>query len=303
MITAAPNEFLKATLPEIDTSATTMRQAMLIGPEGFGISRESASDNVYMDPSLKVDMERALDQHWSVIRTIESVGVPVKRFSGLTGLDDGMYPNNAFATAGKKLILGRMLHTVRQAETSRSDIVEWFTRDKSYQIIDLSRLNDPAELTGSLIIDHGRNTGFCGLSTRTVPAGARNMHKAFGLQRTLTFDLVPGEYHTNLVLTVLASRCCLVYLPAIASGSAAQALQNYFQEGCIEISQDEKNNFVANSLALTPTDIIMSQRAANALSDRTAKALESFGFKIHSVNIDELEKGGGSMRCLIMEVF
>lgn len=280
-----------------------MRQAMVVGPEGFRISHETAADNVYMNPDLMVDIEKAITQHQTVIQTIESVGVPVKRFAGRTGLDDGMYPNNAFATAQNRLILGRMLHPVRQAETGRTDIISWFTNNQAYGICDLSQTKAPAELTGSLIIDHEKNFGFCGLSTRTVRAGAVNMHAAFQLNNTFMFDLVAGEYHTNLVMTILAGRCCLIYRPAIANDEAARAIQKFYAGRCIEISLEEKNNFVANSLALTPSDLIMSQRAVHSLSARTAKAIESFGFKIHSVDISELEKGGGSIRCLIMEIF
>ena len=35
------------------------------------------------------------------------------------------------------------------------------------------------------------------------------MHAAFGLRATLLFDLAPGEYHTNVVLAVLAGRAAV----------------------------------------------------------------------------------------------
>ena len=40
-----------------------------------------------------------------------------------------------------------------------------------------------------------------------------------------------------------------------------------------------------------------------ALRPSSVQALESWGFRVHEVDVDELEKGGGSLRCLIAEIF
>ena len=47
----------------------------------------------------------------------------------------------------------------------------------------------------------------------------------------------------------------------------------------------------------------MSQTAVDVLRDESRAVLERCGFTIHGVEIDELEKGGGSLRCLIAEIF
>ena len=114
------------------------------------------------------------------------------------------------APAAGRYVVGRMRHPVRQREATRADIRGFFGGVLDYAEIDLSTQPHPCELTGALVIDRARGLGFCGLSERCDEDGARLMHEAFGLRATLLFDLAPGEYHTNVVLAVLAGRAALV---------------------------------------------------------------------------------------------
>ena len=47
----------------------------------------------------------------------------------------------------------------------------------------------------------------------------------------------------------------------------------------------------------------MSARAAAALTDEQRAALSEFGFAIGSVELDEIEKAGGSLRCCVGEIY
>ena len=131
-------------------------------------------------------------------------------FPGGPDTPDALFPNNVFATAPGRLIVGRMRHEVRQREAVRADLRGFFTGLLGYRELDLSQQPHPCELTGALVIDRARGLGYCGLSERCDEAGAALMHEAFGLRATLMFDLAPGEYHTNVVLAVLAGRAALV---------------------------------------------------------------------------------------------
>jgi N-dimethylarginine dimethylaminohydrolase len=43
--------------------------------------------------------------------------------------------------------------------------------------------------------------------------------------------------------------------------------------------------------------------AADALRSANRAKLESWGFRIHSTELDELEKAGGSLRCMVAKIF
>ncbi len=65
----------------------------------------------------------------------------------------------------------------------------------------------------------------------------------------------------------------------------------------------KKNAFAGNFIALTPHDLFMSQTGVDALRISSLKILEAWGFKLHSTQLDEIEKAGGSLRCMLAEIF
>ena len=220
MITTDLDRFLalaRACAP--DFGPATARAAFLVTPEGFARAEESAQDNRYMAAADGYHGEAALAEHRALQRAL-SADLPVFAFPGDPATPDAVFPNNVFAIARPdaqvlpqappRLLVGRMRHAVRQAEAARADIRGFFRDTAGAVEIDLSQQPHPCELTGSLVIDRARGLGFCGLSERCDEAGAALMHEAFGLRATLLFDLAAGEYHTNVVLAVLAGRALQV---------------------------------------------------------------------------------------------
>jgi len=284
-----------------DGSATA-RACFLVSPEAFSLAEQSASDNRYMDLSVSVDPMRALAQHQALAEAL-SRSLPTFCFPGRADTPDALFPNNVFATAQGKLILGHMRHPVRQAEAGRADIRDFFRGLLRYGELDLSQQAGVCELTGSLVIDHRRRIGYCGLGERCDEAGARAMHAAFGLRASLLFDLAPGEYHTNVVLSVLAGKAAVVAPDGFAQGAVAHAITAFYAPRAIELSPAQKQAFAANCLALRPDEIWISAAGHSALDPAQRERLEGAGFSLRPVPLDEIEKAGGSLRCCIAEVF
>jgi len=280
----------------------TAKAAFLIAPEGFALAEQSASDNRYMDLRVAVDPQLALAQHRSLQRALSET-LPTIAFPGNEKTPDAQFPNNVFATARGKLILGHMRHPVRQAEVDRADIRGFFQEVMRYEEIDLREQSGICELTGSLVIDHRRGLGFCGLSERCDESGAHAMHEAFGLRATLMFDLAPHEYHSNVVLSILAGRAAVIADDGFADPAAAQAIAELYPRQALRISDTEKAAFAGNCLALSETTVWMSRAGAQALSPGNRAILASAGFSLRSVDLGEIEKAGGSLRCCVAEIF
>lgn len=280
----------------------TARAAFLVSPEGFARAEQSAADNRYMAEASEFDPDRALAQHRQLQRSL-SAELPVFCFPGDAGTPDAVFPNNAFATAPGRLLIGRMRHAVRQREADRADIRGFFSGLMDYVEIDLSQQSHVCELTGSMVIDRARGLGFCGLSERCDEAGAALMHEAFGLRATLMFDLAPGEYHTNVVLAVLAGRAALIAAQGFADAAAAGAIASLYGQGAMALQAAEHEGFVANAIAVGQGAVWMSARAESVLSGESRRALSAAGFVVRSVPLDAIEAGGGSLRCCVAEVF
>ena len=304
MIVTNPRDFLSAIDQQSWTInlGATAEAAYLVSPANFSLAAESATDNAYMDLAQQPDPLAALAEHAELARRIAE-DVPVITFPGDPQAMDGVFPNNAFATVPGRLIVGRMRHAVRQRETRRADIRAWFTRVLGRQVVDLSDGDFVAELTGSLVIDRARGIGYCGLSDRCDMAGAHAMHEAFGLRLTYCFRLADGEYHTNVVMSVLAGRAVVLHAGSFADPRVPELIAARYAPNVVWLSDEEKANFAGNCIALAPDTVFMSARADAALSETHRQILRNAGFTVRSVDLTEIEQAGGSLRCCVAEIF
>lgn len=285
-----------------DFGPATARAAFLVAPDGFTLAEQSAADNRYMAEASAFDAARASAQHRQLHRAISQV-LPTVCFAGDPATPDALFPNNVFGTSAGRYVVGRMRHPVRQREAERQDIRAFFGGVLDYAEIDLSMQSHPCELTGALAIDRARGIGLCGLSERCDEAGAALMHEAFGLRATLLFDLAHGEYHTNVVLAVLAGRAALICPAGIGDQAVVDAIAALYAPHAILLSPEEHAAFAGNAIALSDDAVWMSAHAARALTPTSYQALAAAGFAVRAVELDAIEAGGGSLRCCVGEVF
>jgi len=304
MIVTSAAQFLATYSPERfpATAPATARAAFLVAPHGFALAAESASDNRYMAMHKTTDAALALAEHAALAAQLREC-VPTIVFPGDAQTPDAVFPNNVFASAPGRLIVGAMRHSVRRREAQRDDIRAFFRDMLQCEIVDLSARPLVAELTGALVIDRARGIGYCGLSERCDMAGARAMHDAFGLKLTFCFDLAPGEYHTNVVLAVLAARAAIVIPAGFADAEAAAAIASVYAPRVLELDAAQKAAYAGNAIALSPDVVWMSARAAASLQPAQRDALAQWGFALRTVDLAEIEKAGGSLRCCVGEIF
>ena len=270
-------------------------------PDHFALAGESATDNRYM-ASGGVDRERALHEHDALVEAIARV-LPTRVFPGLPDAPDAVFPNNVFATVPGQLMIGAMRHPVRQREARRDDIPEYFRSQHGYRVESLIAPGIVAELTGALVPDRAAGIGYFGLSERLNRAGAEAMHRAFGFGSSLMFDLAAGEYHTNVVMSVLAGRALVLHAGSFADPRVPAVIAERYAPNVIWLDDHEKANFVGNCIALAPDTVFMSARADAALSTAHRELLRNAGFSVRSVDLTEIEKAGGSLRCCVAEIF
>jgi hypothetical protein len=304
LIVERPDEFLAAVarLPDEPWSRAAAERVLLVRPDGFRLDADARADNVYMEEGA-VSAERARAEHRALAEAL-GASVGVVEFPGDPATPDAVFPNNVFATAAGRLIVGRMRHAARRREAARTDVRRYFTDELGYEVVDLSLRDDlVAELTGPLVVDRSRGIGYCGLTGRCDRAGAAAMHAAFGLRLTFVFALRPEEYHTNVVMTVLAGKALVVHAGSFVDPAVPRAIAAVYGERVLWLSDGEKRGFVGNAIALDGDEVWMSARAEAALTPEHRAALAGWGFRLRSVPLAEIEKAGGSLRCCIAEIF
>lgn len=279
------------------------KAVFLIRPERMSLADESARDNRYMQMDGGFDPARAAEQFDHLAQSLSRRGIRTIVFPGRQETPDAVFPNNVFATAPGRLIVGAMRHPIRRRETERADIRGFFTDVLGYRTIDLSREALTAELTGALVIDRARGIGFCGLSERCDRTGARRMAEAFGLAAVVVFELAEGEYHTNVVMSALAGRGLVLAPDGVADPAVARALAECYGDRTVLLDRAERGAFAGNCIALAPDQLWLSAHAERHLRSATRRALETLGFELVAVELSEIEKAGGSLRCMIGEIY
>lgn len=304
-ITDTVDEFVTIVAEQklLSVRAAVMRSAMILIDSDFSVGEETRSDNLYIPADAIAHPGRARQQIGQLIDTLHGLSVPVISFASHPDAPDSVFSNNAFATIEGRLVTGAMRHAGRQIETARDDILAWFQGIAGYQVIALEGEGRIAELTGVMAIDRIRNIGFCGMTGRVNAEGLDAMAAALDLDLVLALDLAESEYHCNVVLAILAGRAAVVHQGSFVDPECVAALEACYGDSVLCISDAEKNAFVANCLAATQNDVLLSQTAMDALSDRSLAFFEREGLTLHPVDVSEFEKAGGSLRCMITEVY
>jgi N-dimethylarginine dimethylaminohydrolase len=86
------------------------------------------------------------------------------------------------------------------------------------------------------------------------------MHEAFEMALTFRFDLKPKEYHTNVVMSVLASRALVICPDAFVDPAVPEAIAEAFPGHVLALTREEKAAFAGNCLAVSFTDLFISRR-------------------------------------------
>jgi hypothetical protein len=104
-------------------------------------------------------------------------------------------------------------------------------------------------------------------------------------------------------MSILAGRACVLVPNAFVDPGVPMAISQVYPGKTLFLNREEKQAFCGNCIALTDGDLLMSQTALEGLSPLNQHKLADLGFRIHAVELDELEKAGGSLRCLIAEIY
>ncbi len=295
---------------------------MMVQPVGFGANPETAASNAFQQqvPTTQALATRAAAQFEGLANALREAGVTVIVVEGRPQpwLPDQVFPNNWLTLhADGTAVLYPMQAPSRRAER-RDDVFAQLEREAGFRLrrlIDLSAYEAAGrflEGTGSLVLDRLNHVAFACRAPRTDGQVAADWAQRLGY-RLVMFDAVDGArvpiYHTNVMMSV-GSGFALVCAEAIANADERRDVLAELEAGgreVILVSLAQIGCFVGNMLELRAADgsavIAMSAAAEAALTPSQRARLAAHG-RIVSAPIPDIEKaGGGSVRCMLAEVF
>ena len=300
----------------------------MIRPHAFGYNPETAATNTFQrpqDPRTTADAAaQARAEFERLAQALSSEGIDVCALDDTTqpAKPDAVFPNNwlSFHDDGT-LVLYPMQSVSRRLER-RPEVIDAVVKRLNFKVshlIDLThheRQGRFLEGTGSLVLDHAQRVAYACTSPRTdaelVAEWARELkYEAVIFQATNRAGA--PLYHTN-VLMCIGERAVVIGSGAIAPGDRERVLARLraSDREIIEIGHDEIAAFAGNMLELGTWDealgdsrvMVMSDTARRALNPELFAQLSGCTDTVLAVPVPTIEKlGGGSVRCMLAEVF
>ncbi len=260
------------------------RRYVMTPPDHFAVSY---AINPWMNPTLATDTALAVRQWEDLRQTYLRLGHRVDVAEPVVGLPDMVYAANGALSTPRHTIGARFAYPQRAAEAEAYAL--WLERNGFGPVYRPEHVN---EGEGDFLLAGGQilaGTGF-----RTSPAAHAEVARVTGLP-VVSLELVdPRFYHLDTALAVLDDDT-VAYFPGAFSVTSQATLATLFPDAVIA---DEVDAAVLGLNAVSDGRHVVLTAAAPEL----ARQLAERGFSPVPVDLSELLKGGGGVKCCTLEI-
>lgn len=243
--------------------------------------------NPWMDPALPVDRDLALAQWQSLRATYARHGHRVHVVDGRPGLPDMVFAANGGIALGGRALAAHFTFPERQGETAA--YAQWFAEHGFRDVRPAADVNEGQGdflLVGDVLL---AATGF-----RTSLRSHHEVREFFDVP-VISLELVdPRFYHLDTALCVLDETNVAYYPPAFSDASNA-LLRMLFPDAVIATEADAT---VLGLNAVSDGRNVFLTAAATDLHE----VLRARGYHPVGVELSELLKAGGSVKCCTLEI-
>jgi N-dimethylarginine dimethylaminohydrolase len=251
-------------------------------PEHFDVVY---SINPWMDPSVPVDRARAQRQWEALVDVYRALGHEVRLVDPVPGLPDMVFAaNSGFSLAGR-VLTARFRHPERRPEERWYR--EWFERE-GLATTTARRVNEGEgdfALVGSTVL--------AGYGIRTERAALREARAVFERPIVGLRLVDPRFYHLDTALLPLDDG--VAYHPPAFSPRSRRRIEHLYP-GALAV--DERDAAVLGLNATCDGYHVVLPAQADGLAAR----LRAVGYEPVPVDVSELLKAGGSVKCCTLEL-
>lgn len=303
----------------------TTNTILMIEPVLFGFNAETAVNNYFQ--SKKVDetadlQKLALDEFRKMVELLRAKGIDVLvvKDTKQPHTPDSIFPNNWISFHdGGQVVLYPMFAPNRRLERRR-DIMGLIEEHGCIlnNVDDFSFWEEQnlfLEGTGSMVLDRENKIAYAALSERTDKTIFLQFCCTFGFEPICftAFQSVDDKrlpiYHTNVMLSVCDNYVIICTDSIDDLKERMEVLDSIKRTGktIVEISEVQMNCFAGNMLQVNnkygKRFLVMSQTAYGSLLKHQIEQLKSYN-ELIIISIPTIEQiGGGSVRCMMAEIF
>ncbi|MCW3816563.1 amidinotransferase [Micromonospora sp. DR5-3] len=263
------------------------RTYLMCSPEHFAVEY---AINPWMDVTAPVDAELAVKQ-WDRLReTLVGLGHEVHLLSPERGLPDMVFAANGAFVVDGTVYGAQFKHEQRTAEAAAHRA---FYEANGWRFIAPSETNEGEGDFAYLPDAHG-GLILAGHGFRTELAAHAEAQEALGRPVVSLRLIDPRFYHLDVALASIDDEN-IVYYPGAFSAASQQVLAQLFPDAVLADDADALAfglNLVSDGL-----NVVLNSEAT-----RLAGKLKAAGYHPVPVELAELKKGGGSVKCCIAEL-
>ena len=275
----------RGTLP---VRTATPRHYLMCPPEHFTVSY---AINPWMVAGCAVDRTKARAQ-WDELRAAyERLGHRVDVVAPVPGLPDMVFAANGGLVVGGRGVSARFRHAERTGE--EQPYHDALTR---LGVRDVRRPAHVSEGEGDFLVAGGPDSRLvlAGTGFRTTPEAHAEVARALDAE-VVPLELVdPRFYHLDTALTVLAEDAVAVYPEAFSAAALAEVHRRF----ATVVVVAEQDALVLGLNAVSDGRSVVLEAAATTY----AAQLRALGFEPVGVDMSELRKAGGAVKCCTREL-
>ncbi len=300
---------------------TITNTIVMVRPASFGYNAETAENNAFQSKDGATEVERiknsALQEFDTMVEQLKSKGIAViiHEDDVYPAKPDAVFPNNWFSCHSSGTIVTYPMYADSRKLERSTELIQKLMADYNFNyhigLEAYEKQNLIVEGTGSMILDRVNKLCYACLSLRTNEELIDIFCERMGYKKVV-FDALDRNsypiYHTN-VMMALGVDFCVVCLDTIQDEKQKEKVLQHLEstrKTVIDISLSQMENFAGNMLQLDGAKnpiLVMSQTAYDSLHKEQIEIIEKHT-EIIAFAIPTIEKyGGGSVRCMIAEIF
>ncbi|MAU63508.1 MAG: amidinotransferase [Flavobacteriaceae bacterium] len=302
-----------------------VQSVLMIRPAAFRSNDETAKNNYFQNKNFSLNnniiLKNALLEFDNLVSKIKDCGITVNVFNDNKKKDtpDAIFPNNWITFHRDKRIAIYPMYAKNRRSERNEDVFSFLEKNKIFinEIIDYSSAENNdlfLEGTGSMVFDRINKKAYCSISERTSEHLIYEFCNDFEYMPIVfnSFQTYQNKrkpiYHTN-VMMCLANNYCVICLDAIDDKDEMKKVIESLKDDnkeIITISETQLKLFAGNMIELRQNKIsflFMSETAYLSLDKDQLERLSTHSNLVYS-SVKTIEKyGGGSVRCMIAEIF
>lgn len=284
-----------------------MNQTVLMS--GADYFDDKSAINALMNDQISVNVEAAKKEHQAIQKALESAGIKVIKIDPPKGCQDGVYTANWALVKNSKALMSRLPNTRKPEEDYAFNTLKNQGLETIILPSDIERFSGQGDALpcGDIVFTQSpyrtsleaheqiKNLGF----NQVIALQTKPSRNVLGLPKTNKVTGWPDSptYDIDLAIAVLKypsenSKGLIAYCPEVFKKSSREILEKFNEVDKIIVSKREALQAFALNLVSTGETVIM-----NSGAPEFQKNLASHGLKVITLDLPELKKGGGSIRC------